>query len=84
MWKALNIEDYPLKIEQQSLRDQGVSTRAASNGRPCEFGLTTLNQNSCISDAIRIWNAAPTNVTRSNTVYQAKKDIKMYVKNLPI
>ena len=37
MRKALNIEDYPLKIEQQSVRDQGVSTRAASNRRSCEI-----------------------------------------------
>ena len=84
MWKALSIEDYPLKIEQQNTCDRNVSTRAASRGRPCEIGMSTLTQNTCISDAIRLWNLAPTNVTCSNTVYQAKKEIKMFVKNLPI
>ena len=33
VWKALNIEKYPLKLEQQSTNGPGVSTRADSNGR---------------------------------------------------
>ena len=84
MWKALNVKDYPLKIEQQSISSQGVSTRAATNGRPCEIGVTSLTRNTCISDAIRLWNMAPTKVTCSRTIYQAKKEIKLFVKKLPI
>ena len=34
MWKALNVEDYPLKIKQQVLNSQGAATRAALGGRP--------------------------------------------------
>ena len=41
IWKALNVVDHPLKIEQQS---------RACLGRPCEIGKTTLTQNTCVSD----------------------------------
>ena len=84
MLKALNIKDYPLKIEQQSTSNQGVSTRAAIRGQPCEIGNSTLTQNTCISDAIRLWNLAPPTIACSKTLYQAKKEIRIFVRNLPI
>ena len=56
MWKVLNLEDYPLKIEQQSTSNQGVSTRAASRGKPREIGMSTLTQNTCIEWMIEWMN----------------------------
>ena len=62
----------------------GVSTRAAEKGRPIEIGKSSLAQNSSIGDAIRIWNLIPVNVTGANSLYLAKKNIRNYVKSLPI
>ena len=84
IWKAINVEDYPLKIKLQTANESGVTTRASEKGRPINIGKTTTTQNTSTSDAIRIWNLAPDTVTDSKTVYQAKNQIKSFVKTLPI
>ena len=84
MWKALNMDDYPLVINRQELNREGVSTRADLTSRPIELGKTVLTQRSSVSDAIHIWNKSPTIVTDSLTIYQAKKEIRTFVKSLPI
>ena len=43
-----------------------------------------LTQNTCISNAIRLWNKALPNVTTSVSVWGAKSEIKKYAKTLPI
>ena len=60
---TLKVEDYPLKIHQQESPSNGVVTRAAESGRPIEIGKSNLTKNTSTSDAIRIWNQAPTSVT---------------------
>ena len=84
MWKALNVEDYPLKIKQQIRNENGVTTRASEKGRPINIGKTNTTQNTSTSDAIRIWNICPDIIKDSKTVYQAKSQIKAFVKTLPI
>ena len=84
IWKVLNVEDYPLKIEQQARSENRVSTRADSINRPFEIGKSNLAQKSCISDAIRLWNSAPENVTGSKSITHAKSEIKKFIGLLPI
>ena len=84
VWKALNIVDYPLKIKTQMTSTNGVSTRADTKERPCEIGTSCLTQNSCVSGAIRIWNLAPITILNSKTLYQAKKETRVFAKTLPI
>ena len=84
MWKAINVDDYPLKVEQQARNEEGVSTRADTTGKPIEIGRTNLSQKTCVSDAIRLWNMAPENVTGSINLAHAKSEIKKYVRLLPI
>ena len=76
VWKAINLEGYPLKIAQQSVPEVGTSTRAAHKGKPINIGKSTATRNSCVSDSIRIWNLAPRNITESKTAYLAKKSNK--------
>ena len=80
----VKLDDYPLKIERQSTQSNGVSTRADSRGKPIGVGKSLLIQKSCISDAIHLWNMAPVSVTSSYSLYQAKKEIRKYVKQLPV
>ena len=84
IWKAINVDDYPLKIEQQTRNDERSSTRADTIGRPVEIGKTNLTQKSCVSDAIRLWNIAPMTVTSSMSLARAKIEIQKYVRLLPI
>ena len=84
VWKAINLEGYPLKIAQQSVPEVGTSTQAAHKGKPINIGKSTATRNSCVSDSIRIWNLVPSNITESKTAYLAKKAIKEYARSLPI
>ena len=84
IWKALNLDDYPLKIERQSTQSNGVSTRADSRGKPIGVGKSLLIQKSCISDAIHLWNMAPESIITSSSLYQAKIEIKKYARQLPL
>ena len=84
IWKATNVDNYPLKIQQQSAHQLGVITRASQRGRPIEVGKSNLTKSTCVSDAVRIWNMAPENVTGAKSLYQAKNAIKAFVKSLPI
>ena len=52
--------------------------------RPKEIGKTLLVQKTCVSDAIHLWNSAPSSITNSITLSQAKTEIKKYVKLMPI
>ena len=84
VWKALNVVDYPLKVAQQKVPELGMSTWAAEKGKPIEIGKSNLTRNSSISDAIRVWNLSPENITLSRTIYQVKNAIKNYVRSLPV
>ena len=84
IWKALNVDDYPLKVKRQEVNPQNRATRADLNGRPKEIRKTTLAQKTSVSDSIYIWNRAPDSVTKSLSLYQAKKEIKIFSKSLPL
>ena len=84
IWKALNVDDYPLKVQRQSRDDSRVSTRADSVKKPVEIGKTPVVQKTCVSDAIRIWNMAPDIITTCSSLSVAKSEIKKFARQLPI
>ena len=59
--QEINVPKYPLSITQQCQNRDDVSTRADIRKRPCYIGKSTINQKTCISDAINLWNFAPKN-----------------------
>ena len=64
-WKALDIPDYPVKLEKQCVKESGTTTRACTKGRLVESGNSCTLQKTCLIDAIRLWNKLPS----SNTYY---------------
>ena len=84
IWKSLNVNDYPLKLKRHDPNKAGSTTRACASGKLCEVGQSTKSQNTCVSDAIRLWNKAPASVTNCDSIYVAKKEIKKFAKTLPI
>ena len=84
IWKALNVDNYPLSVDRQEENINGMSTRGDMACRPKEIGKTILTQKTCVSDAIHLWNQSPKIIKESNSVYKAKKEIKAYVKLLPV
>ena len=84
IWKALNVDDYPLKVVQQTKDNSRVNTRADTKEKPIEIGKSVLVEKTCISDAIHLWNNAPEKTINSITLSQAKAEIKKFVRQLPI
>ena len=79
IWKAKNVEDYPLKVEQQQNNNQKVNTRADIKERPVEIGMSSMTQKTFVSDAIHLWNLAPDLIKNSTSLYHAKSEIKKFV-----
>ena len=84
IWKALNLDDYPLSIKRQEANSDNMKTRADLLNRPIEIGKTNITQKTCVSDSIHLWNKAPQKIKECKSLYQAKKEIKAYVKLLPV
>ena len=84
IWEALNMNDYPLKVQRQSSNDFRVSTRADMTDKPVEIGKSLIAQKTCVSDAICLWNIAPEIITTCSSLSIVKSKIKKYVMQLPI
>ena len=84
IWKAQNLPDYPLKIENKSISVDNPVTRACTSGMLIETSRKTLTEKTRISDAIRLWNNAPAVIKECTTLHLAKKATKTFVKKLPI
>ena len=78
------IEDYPIKIVLNSVHDDQVATRSMTNSTPVEQGATALLARTCISDAIKLWNVAPTDIKTCTSLYSLKKKLKEFAKLLPL
>ena len=73
IWKALNIEKYPLKIPTQSISDEQMNTRAMTSSRPIENEASCLIAKSCVSYAIKLWSKAPLELKNCKSLYSVKK-----------
>ena len=76
IWKFQKIKDYPLELKKQAPKTDSISTRACTKGRLVEVGRSNVLQNTCISDAIKLWNRAPVCITTCESFFTAKKEIR--------
>ena len=84
MWKANNVEDYPIKIEKHSPVNNSATTRATISGKLIEKGFSNLTKSALINDATHLWNIAPAQLKNSVSTYIANKLIKDFVRQLPM
>ena len=84
MWKAANIQDYPLKIERKEIADEKMTTRSVTRGDLVVRGKTTQMSKSFIGSATRLWYNVPNEVKNAKSLITAKKNIKTFCKTLPI
>ena len=84
MWKAANVENYPIKLLKKDLNLVTMPTRAATRGDLVLQGKNELCTTSFIQDSARNWNNAPTDIKNCNSIYTAKKLIKKFVHTLPL
>ena len=84
MWKANNVEDYPIKIEKHSPVNNSATTRATTSGKLIEKGFSNLTKSALINDATHLWNIAPAQLKNSVSTYSENKLIKDFVRQLPM
>ena len=77
------ISDYPLKLNKKEIVNGNINTWSCTQGRLMVPGIKPIMQKACITDAIRLWNSSPTEVTSATTLSLAKKATKTFVKTLP-
>jgi hypothetical protein len=84
IWKSQHSETYPIKWVTRNDITHDRRTRASTENVLIEtYGGKTLN-GTFINDAAKIWNRAPVDIKESTSLYAAKKNIKKFVRSLPI
>ena len=84
IYKALNIEHYPLKLKKVTAVNERSITRAVTKEKLVVDGNCILSQNTFINDATKAWNMIPDEIKMCKSLWSAKKAIKNFVKTLPI
>jgi hypothetical protein len=85
MWKAVNQPDYPLDIIPANTNSENNRlTRSTNSGNLPENGRSNVVQKSFVGDATRCWNTAPANIKMCKSLVTVKKEIKKYVRTIPI
>ena len=83
-WKIANTPGYPLQWDVKSPNAESRTTRSITAERVTEIGKSNLSTSTFYSDTIRAWNKAPSAIKQAKTLSQAKKEIKKFVKTLPV
>ena len=72
VWKALNIEDYSLKDIFQKAESGQTNVRSSDKNRVKTTFKSKLRENSFHYPSARLWNSAPTEVTKAITESAAR------------
>ena len=86
-WKSLNLNTH----NNDAINDKRVvhiegnrELRSAFKGNLVETGASKKAQKTFINDSTRVWNGAPQSIKNCKSLYTAKKEIKIFIKSLPI
>ena len=83
-WKLMNNKKSSLKNLVIKSFDSERVMRSVSKGELIEEGSSILSKNTFQNDSARLWNKSTNNIKESESIYSAKKLIKVFVKTLPI
>ena len=84
-WKALNNDKVnPINSLNIKQNEGDRMSRSATNGNLMEQGTSNMAKQTFINDSARVWNRAPQTIKNCTSLYSAKKEIKKFVKTLPV
>ena len=83
-WKAVNDVKSSLNNLKKKKFEAIRTSRSVTNGDLIEEGSSIIALNTYQNDASRIWNKAPISIKSCLSLYKAKKEIKKFLKTLPI
>ena len=72
MWKANNIDNYPIKVETPQRNKESKVTRAITNNVLKESAKSNVTMSTFINDAIKAWNKCPDNIKEAKSYNAAK------------
>ena len=84
MWKALNVQDYPINLVKKVPIKDNMHTRSTIGGDLVLQGKNELCNSSFILAASKNWNSAPNTIKECTSIYKAKSEIKKFVFTLPL
>ena len=84
MWKAQNVENYPIKGEVKTKIEENRTTRSNTRGDLVIHGKSENCNSAFINDASKLWNKAPMIIKDCKTINSAKREIKKFVTSLPL
>ena len=83
IWQATHVENFAIKVKHQITSENARVTRGDESNKLAEKRKTTLNMNTCIGDATSLWNYVMPEIRNAPTLGKAKKEINIFVSNLP-
>ena len=83
-WKSINLEYNPIQLEPFKANKNAHQLRPQLNRIFKDDARLAISQSSFHIDAARVWNNAPPEIKNAITLADAKKNIKIYSKSLPI
>ena len=84
VWKSLNDKKYPTQWDKRSDLQKRSGLKTTNKRDLITQGSSKLQENTFYNDAAHVWNVAPKVIKECNTVQAAKKQIKLFVKTLPL
>ena len=78
MWKLVNIDNYPIRINLLTRSEEVAQTSASTQGQLQEVLATNASQRSFINDTTHIWNKAPITIKQCKTIASAKMVMHLY------
>ena len=84
IWKALQDPKYPTQWERRSDVQKRSGLKTSNKPELITNGNSRIQENTFYNDAAQLWNAAPKSIKNCKTAFSAKKQIKLFVKSLPL
>ena len=86
VWKSLNLQNYPTQWELVTNNEEfsARNLRSADKSLLKTVGRSKIAESTFINDAAKIWNEAPLEIKNCKSLFTAKKEIKKYIKTLPL
>ena len=84
VWKSLNINEYPVKLQTQAKSDNTRTLRESTLRQFDESCKTKVAENSFHISAAKLGNQTPSQVKIAKSTHAAKRAIKQFCADLPI
>ena len=84
VWKSIHTDSYPTKWTNRTDVIKRPGLKASNKPDLITTGTSNIQAQTFFNDAAKVWNDAPKILKECATLVSAKKQIKIYIRTLPI